>query len=332
MRTPAVLLLTLAVLLSAYYAPAQEVRPPPGYPAKPISVIIPFAAGGGMDRSMRLLAKYAEVELGEKIEFLNITRGGNIQGNLEAIRAAPDGYVLGCWGMGLVTDELVVKNAPYTHKDVLPVCMYARDPHIITISAKFAARTDVSSLEELVAHMRENPGKVMFGSGGNWTSHDFIRLRIEKLAGVKFARIPFLGGALALQAAIDGNCDVVTPFPSEYQPHSGSEAIIPLAITSTRRLSLLPDVPTVEELELPELEQSMWRVLTVPKGANPGLVRYLAAVFGNAVKNPRFVLEAEAMGVIPEFMSGKELEEFIEKEYQYFLVRTEEEGVRVNAD
>ena len=324
MRMLAVL---LAVVFGMNVSLSGEAAKPAGYPVKPIEIIVPFAPGGGMDVSVRLLAGYAGEELGEKIRVVNLTRGGNIQGNLEGIRAAPDGYVLGCWGTGLVTDQLMVRNAPYTHKDVEPVCMYARDPHLIVVSAEFAERTGVRTLEALLRHIGENPGMVVFGAGGNWTSHDFLRLKLEAAAGEKFARMPFLGGAPALRAALEGNCDVVTPFPSEFMPYAESDAVIVLAVASESRLRMLPDIPATKELGYPSFVQGIWRVIAAPKGTPQRIIDYLAAVFHRAVENGDFVSEAGKAGITPVFMAGDELKDFIEEEYEAFVDLTGELGI-----
>lgn len=332
MRVMTLLFLALACLCVSEPTFSGETAKPFGYPAKPIEAIVPFAAGGGLDTSIRLLAKYAELELREKIVVLNLTQGGNIQGNLRSINAAPDGYTLGCWGMGLVTDELVVKNVPYTHKDVLPLCMYARDPHIIAVGAQFATQRGIRTLDDLIDYVRKNPGQVTFGSGGNWTSHDFIRLKLEEQAGIKFARMPFLGGAPALQAAASGNCDVVTPFPSEFIPYAESGKIVPLAVSYPQRLRRFPNIPTTVEVGFPDMLQSMWRVLALPKGTPRSTAEYLESVFAKAAVNEDYVREADEMGINTEFLGSKELEEFLDQEYHFFAEATERLGVRVDRD
>lgn len=334
MRVTTLCLFAVLLLLSAFETAhaADEVLKPLGYPSRPLEVIVPFAAGGGMDTSVRLLSRFAEPELGEKIEVANLTRGGNIEGNLQGINATPNGYTLGSWGMGLVTDELVVKNAPYTHSDVLALCMYADDPHIIAVGAEFARKNGIATLDDLAKHVRANPGKVVFGSGGNWTSHDFIRLKIEEGIGGKFVRMPFLGGALSLRATAEGNCDVVTPFPAEIKVLPDADRILPLAVTSERRIDSFPDVPTVVEAGYPGMTQSMWRVLTLPRQTNRQLARYLESVFEKAVNDPGYCAGAAELGITPRFMGMEELKEFLEKEYEGFAGMAEKYGIRVNRE
>ncbi len=317
------------LLLATVSIRAGDAPRPAGFPSRPIEIIVPFAAGGGMDRCMRLVASHVEKELGQSVQVRNLTAGGNIQGNRAGIDAAPDGHVWGSWGMGLVTDELLVRNATYTHRDVIPVAMVAMDPHIIAINAQFADQNNIIDLAGLLRHIVANPGQVVFGAGGNWTAHDFVRLKIEQAAGAKFARMPFLGGALATEATANGNCDVASPFGPEYLPFESDSRLIALAVANTSRLKFLPGVPSTAESGQPELVQVMWRVISVPKQTPQPIVDYIATVLRKTLHNPEFIQEMQSAGLNPAFLAGQELAEFIEEEFQYFEKQTESWGIRV---
>lgn len=316
-------------LVVAGVAPAVDSSRPAWYPRRPVTLIVPFARGGGLDLSARMLARYAEADLGESIVVVNNTAGGNIAGNLESVRAEPDGYTLGVWGMGLVTDELVVRGVPYTHDDVQPLCMYAFDPHLIAASREFAERAGIETFADLMEYVRNNPGRVTFGSGGNWTSHDFVRLKAEAAAGGAFVRMPFLGGAPAAQAANAGNCDVVSVFLAEYLALPDRNGLVLLAAADGERLPQLPDLPTTAEQGYPGMVQVMWRVLTLPKGTPASLREYLEAVFRAAVENPAFVAEAAAMGINARFMGSGDLALFLEQEFAHFADMTRLWGIRI---
>lgn len=321
---------SVLMLLSAFLSNAVcSADAPSGYPGRPVEVIVPFAAGGGMDKTARILAKYAAKRLGNRMDVVNLTAGGNIQGKTTAINAAPDGYTLCFWSNGLVTDELLVRNATYTHEDVQPVCMVAYDPHVIVVGKVFAEHTGVRTFADLVEFMRANPGRVTFGVGGNWTSHDFVRVKIEAAAGVKFARMPFLGGGPALQATASGNCDVATPIAPEYIDNPDAANVIPLAVTYRNRMRRLPDVPSVSDLELPGLEQVLWKVIAVPKETPKPIVDYLARTFDDTMRDPEFASEAYDSGITVVRMFGEELRQFIASEYELYGRLTEEWGIRI---
>ncbi len=317
-------------ILCAGISPAADAPRPIGYPERPIEIIVPYAPGGATDKKVRLLARYLEKELNQAVLVKNVTKGGNIKGLLEGMNAPPDGYVWCAWAPGLVTDDLIIRNVSYTYEDVLPVCMIDRDAHVIVVNAAFAKKYGIASLGDLVERVRENPGRFVFGVGGNWTFHDFLRLKLEIVAGAKFVRMPFLGGEPALQAALAGNCDVSSPLVPEFQPKRKDARIVPLAVTQARRLPWAPKVPTVREAGYPELEQSIWRVLTVPKGTPPAIANYIESVVKKTMETQEYRAEAELLGLTPTFMGSKELAVFLREQREYFIEKTAEWGIRIN--
>ena len=321
---------TIALLaLAVSPARAGQIAKPAGYPARPIEIIVPFAAGGGLDIAVRLLGKYVEKELGQRIVVSNKTGGGNIQGNFEGIQAKPDGYTIGAWGSGLATDELLVRGVPYTHKDVQPLCMFANDPEVFTIGKKIAEERGWKTLKDVIEYARANPGKVTMGMGGNWTPHDFLRLKTEEANGIKFNRMPFAGGAPALQSAASGNCDLVVPFLAELLSLIDSGLVVPLAVAYDERVEQIADVPSTKELGYPEMTQTIWRCFTLPKNTPSEIVSYLEAVFKKVIENPEYLAEARRIGVNPVFMGARDLEAYVEREYAYYAEKTREWGIRV---
>lgn len=307
---------TMFLFFSGYCVCSGELES--GYPSHPISIIVPYSEGGGMDIAARLIAKYAAPNLGQNIEVHNITLGGNVRGYQEAVKAAPDGYTLAAWANGLVTDTLLVKTAPYRYTDVKPICMFANDPHVIVIDKAFADETGITVLEDLFEYAREHPGALAIGMGGNWTTHDFMRMKMERIAGIKFNRIPFLGGKPALQAVANGNCQVATPFVSELLGLSDKRNILPLAVAYSVRIPQYPDLASVSELGYPGMTQSIWRVLALPKKTPETVKRQLESAFRRVFENPEFHEEAELLGVNPYFMESDKLELFLEREFRFY--------------
>ncbi|MCD7898035.1 MAG: tripartite tricarboxylate transporter substrate binding protein [Planctomycetaceae bacterium] len=310
------LLFCLCVSLLARPAVAADDQPV-YYPEKTVTIIVPFAAGGGLDLSVRLLAKYAAPKLGVPVEVVNLTRGGNIRGNMEGIQAYPDGYTLLAWGSGLFTDDLLVRNAPYTYEDVEPVCGFMNDPEIFVADRIFAERRGVATFTQLLDYVRDNPGQVTIGMGGNWTAHDLFRLRIERVADVRFNRMPFLGGRLALEAVAKGNANVANCFAAELVglPDRMRENVLPLAVASEEPLPILPDVPSVVELGYPNMAQSMWRMITAPRGTDPAIVAKLESVVREVLQNPMFHEEATRMGFFPVFMGADEMAVYLKESH-----------------
>ncbi len=321
--------LAAAVLLTTAPAHAANAPKPDGYPAKPVEMIVSFAAGGGLDTTIRVIAKHAEKILGQRIVVSNKTGGGNIQGNVEAMKAKPDGQVIGTWGNGLVTDQLLLKGIPYTYKDVQPLCMVGNDPNVIAVGKKWAEEHNIKTLADLLKYCKANDGKVTFGAGGNWTPHDFLRIKLEEAGGFKFNRMPFAGGAPAMQAVAGGSCDVASPFLPEIISMLDSGTLLPLAVAFTSRVAQLPDVPSTAEAGYPDIVQGIWRVLSVPKNTPKPLVNYLASVFEQTLNNAEFKVDAKKLGINPVYMGPEELTVFLDKEFKFYETKTEEWGIRV---
>lgn len=290
----------------------------PGYPSRPISIIVPYSEGGGMDIAARLIAKYAAPNLGQNIEVENIPHGGNVRGYQQAVEAPPDGYTLAAWANGLITDSLLVKTAPYRYTDVKPVCMFANDPHIIVVEKNFAREAGIEVLEDLFAYAREHPGIVSIGMGGNWTTHDFMRIKMERIGRVAFNRIPFLGGRPALQAVASGTCQIATPFVSELIGFADRRNLVPLAVAYSERVPQFPELASVAELGYPGMTQSIWRILALPKHTPEPIKRQLESGVRRAFENPEFIDEAESLGVNPFFMESDKLELFLEREFRFY--------------
>lgn len=318
-----------AIFALAFTFTAMAVESDPGYPSHSVSIIVPYSEGGGMDIAARLLAKYAAPNLGQTLDIKNVTLGGNVRGYEMAIGADPDGYTLAAWANGLITDSLLVKAAAYRYSDVKPVCMFANDPHIIVVEKSFAGESGISTLEDLFEYAREHPGVVSIGMGGNWTTHDFMRVKMERIGKVRFNRIPFLGGRPALQAVANGTCQVATPFVSELLGLSDRENVLPLAVAYPVRVSQYPDLASVVELGYPGMTQSMWRILALPKRAPERVKRRLEDAFRRVFENPEFIDEAELLGVNPFFMESDKLELFLEREFRFYSqkVRSLSEGL-----
>lgn len=291
------------------------------YPVKPVEMIVSFAPGGGQDVACRIFAKYAEKYLGQRIAIVNKTGGGGVIGNTEILKSRPDGYTIGTWTNGLVTDEMVIKGVPYTYKDFLPLVHIGADPNVLSI--KKSLKMDFA---QFIKHVKDNPGKVSIGMGGNWTAHDFFRVKLEKAAGIKFQRVPFQGGAPAVQAVAGETCDSSTPFVPEVLPMLDGKLVTPLAVSSTQRAAALPNLPTVKELGY-DVVQYIWRGFSVPPKTSPEIVSFLEGVFKKTYDDPECRAALIKAGVTPIWKGHKEFVKYVEDEHADYLKLVKELGV-----
>ncbi|HSR11136.1 MAG TPA: tripartite tricarboxylate transporter substrate binding protein, partial [Thermodesulfobacteriota bacterium] len=217
--------LLAVILVFTTTGPAQA-----KYPEKTVEMIVAYPAGGGMDVAFRILAKHAEKHFGQKLVVLNKVGGGGVIGNTEIARSKPDGYTIGCIPANIASDEFTIKNLPYAIKDFIPVVQIAADPHVLVI--KNALNMD---FKQFVEHVRKNPSKVTMSMGGTWNSHDFFRAKLEKALGIKFLRMPYQGGAPAVQAVAGGHIDSSTPHVSEVLPSVEGKLVNPIALSDVVR-------------------------------------------------------------------------------------------------
>ena len=292
------------------------------YPTRPVEMIVSYAPGGGQDTSIRVLARFAEKYLGQRIVVVNMHGGGNMAGNIHILKAKPDGYTIGTWVNGLVTDEFIFKGAPYTYKSFEPLCHVVADPHVLTIRKSLG----INDMKTFMQYVKDNPGKVTFGAGGNWTTHDFFRLKMEMAENLNWRRMPYLGGAPALRDVAADACDATTPLVPEILPMLDSGKVVALAVASEKRVPILADIPTCKEAGY-DIVQSIWRGLTVPKGTPKEISDKLESVFKQTLEDPEAIDAMLKAGVNPVWMDHVEFTKFMEQEHAFYAKALKEWGV-----
>lgn len=285
----------------------------PSYPTKTIQMIVPYGAGGGADISIRLLAKYLEQELGQKIVIQNVSGGSGTIGFTQLANATPDGYTLGYFSSTQSNDSRLFQGVKYDEASFTPIALYASDPHIIVASKK----SGISNFDELIAAAKANPEGVTFGLGGAWTSHDFLRANLESEAGVKFKRMVFQGGSAAVTAVAGNNCDVAVPFVSEALAQIEAGNIVPIAITSAERFVSTPDIPTVMEAGF-NFTHTMWRAIVGPAGLPQEVVGTVDAAIAKVMANPDYQRESLAAGTFTLYMDNAEFSKFYLENHELY--------------
>lgn len=314
--------LLLVVLLVFTFTACQNKTA--AYPTRAISIVVPFNPGGGQDIAARIFAKYAEKYLGQKVVVNNMPGGSGTIGNTYIADAKPDGYTLGIISTYNSNDSLLFKGVKYNEKSFIPVTEIAADPHIIVVSKSLG----VKNINELIALAKSKPGQLKLGLGGAWTSHDFLRLAIEKKAGVTFKRMVFQGGAPALNAVAGGNCDIAVPFVSEALAQIEAKNVVPIAITSSERFELVKDIPTLKESGF-DLQFSMWRGFVVPAGTPDAVVNALDTAFKKAFDDPQFQKDALAAGLLTEYKGHKDFVNFYNENHEHFKAIIQEQNIQV---
>jgi tripartite-type tricarboxylate transporter receptor subunit TctC len=265
-------LLAFSALAAAPMAGAQT------YPAKTIRIVVPFPPGGATDILARAVAQKLTDAWGQAVVVDNRPgAGGNIGSELVA-KAAPDGYTLemGTVGTHAINASLYAKM-PYDHvKDFAPVILVAGVPNVLVVNPSLP----VSSVQELIAYAKANPGKLNFASSGNGTSIHLAGELFKVMAGVQMTHIPYKGSAPALQDLIGGQVQLMFDNLPPSLPHIKAGKLRALAVTSATRSSALPDTPTIAESGLPGFEASSWFGVLAPAGTPPAIIARLNAEIG----------------------------------------------------
>ena len=257
----------LIPLAAATFAGAAEQG---AFPSKPIRIVVPIAPGGSTDYIARLLA----TKLGERISQPVVIdnrpgAGGNIGTDLVA-KSPADGYTVVAANVSSVAiNQSLYKKMPYDPiRDLAPITLLAFFTNVIVVAPSFPAK----SLKDLIALAKSKPGALTFGSAGNGSSTHLAPELLNTMAGIKMTHVPYKGGGPALVAVMSGEVSMYFSSVVAAAPQIKAGKLVPIAVTSTKRWPLLPDVPTVAESGLPKYEALNWIGLLAPARTPPAVL------------------------------------------------------------
>ena len=285
----------LAVLLVAAPAHAQE------WPAKPVRVVVPFPAGGSADLMPRIVAEKLTERWGQPVLVDNRPGAAGNIGADAVFRAEPDGYTLmSSPPPPLVINKLLYPRLSYDPDQFVPISVIGAIPNVLLVQP----RLGVSSVAELIALAKANPGKLNYASQGNGTtSHLTAELFKTMAGGLEIAHIPYKGTAPALTDLLAGQVDMMCDNLGVSLPHVRSGKLIALAVASKARFRALPQVPAFAET-LPGFESIAWYGIVAPPRTNPAVAEKVASAVQEALKQPDVQkrladLSAEPLGLSP---------------------------------
>jgi tripartite-type tricarboxylate transporter receptor subunit TctC len=246
------------------------------YPSRPITMIVPFAAGGPTDVLGRIMAEGMRASLGQSVIIENATGAAGSIGVGKAVRAAPDGYTLsiGHWSTHVINGAIY--KLPYDLlTDLEPVSLLSSNPQLIVANIKVPA----DDLKSLVAWIKANPDKVAAGTAGPGSASHVGGIYLQRFSDTKFLFVPYRGTGPAMQDLIGGQIQLMLDQSSNSLPQVRNKQIKAFAVTAKTRLAAAPDIPTVDEVGMPGFYISVWHGLWVPKGTpKPTIAKLTAAV------------------------------------------------------
>ena len=273
---------TLVAVLSLFSSLGSAPAWAQVFPSRPITIVVPFAAGGPTDVIARGMAQHMRVSLGQPVVVENMAGANGNIGVGKVARAAPDGYTIGIghWSTHVVNGA--VYALPYdVLKDFDPLSLVASNSYL------FVAKNAVpaNDLKSFIAWLKANPEKALEGTAGLGSPQHVAGVFFQRATGTRFNFVPYKGAAPAMQALLGGEVDMIIDDPTSSLPQVRAGRIKAFAVTAERRLAAAPEIPTVDEAGLPGFYFSRWHALWVPKGTPKDVVTKLNAAAVNALSD-----------------------------------------------
>jgi tripartite-type tricarboxylate transporter receptor subunit TctC len=267
----------LAVLGTGGLARAED------YPLRPITMIVPFPAGGATDTLARFLAENMRAKLGQPIVIENVGGAAGSIGVTRAVRSAPDGYTL---SIGTSTTHMLtggLYKLPFDLlKDLEPIILIGSEPLLIVGRKSLPA----DDLKGLIAYLKANPDKASVGIAGVGATGHLTGISFQKATGTRFQFVPYRGHAPAMQDLLAEQIDFMIEPSSNFKSLVGAGSVKPYAITGRARLASSPDIPTADEAGLPGFFASLWYGLWVPRGTPKDIIARLNATMVQVLAGP----------------------------------------------
>jgi tripartite-type tricarboxylate transporter receptor subunit TctC len=287
------------------------------FPAKPVRIVVPYAAGGSGDLLARLLGEKLSAMWGQQVVIDDKPGAGGLIGTEFAARSDADGYTLYLATDGPLTIAASLhKHVPYDWKrDFAPVSMIAVGYQVVIVSPKLPART----LQEFIALARDKPGALNYASIGIGTAPHLAAELFKSVANVDLTHVPYRGSsAQAITALIAGDVAMFMVGTSTAVPFIRNGNVRALAVTADQRLQSLPDIPTFAEAGLPGVDVSIWFAVLVPAATPAAIVTRLSTDVVRAVADPDYHKALEVRGFEAQSSNPKQLAAFLEKDYVKF--------------
>ncbi|WP_379128337.1 tripartite tricarboxylate transporter substrate binding protein [Paenibacillus sp. sgz500958] len=318
----------LAVLLIIgigyrYSSPLNSGNGDIDFPRKPITLIVPYAAGGGTDITARALAKATEKVLGQPVVVVNRTGGGGSVGLMEGANAKGDGYTVTFLPAELTTLPHL-GLLPITYEAFKPIAQTNFDPSAITVRAESPFKT----VNEFLDYAKSHPGEIKMGNAGTGSIWHLAAVTLEQGTGVKFAHIPFEGAGPAVSALMSGFVDAVPVSPAEVKKYVDEGKLRTLAINADKRSEALPGVPTLEEQTGINVGfTSTWRGLAVPKDTPNEIAELLTSAFIKGTEDEEFRAAMKMNGLGLLVKDGKGFSRQLKESHDLFAKMIPELGL-----
>lgn len=325
MNNPICAALRIAATLSL--AAAASLTHAQAWPTKPITIVNPYAPGGGVDAFARPLSAKYSTALGQQVIVENIAGAGGTLGATNAARRPGDGYTFFMGAVHHAIAESLYTKLPYNiEKDFLPVTVVAYVPNVVVFHPKHSFKT----IKEFIDFAKANPEKLNFGSAGNGTSHHLAVEMFKMITHTQLTHVPYKGAGPMMTDLLAGQVDFAFDGMGTSAQQIKAGKLRPLAVTTTKRAPLIPDVPTLQEAGVPGYDVTTWYALWAIKGTPKEVVDRMYAETVKALALPDIKEYWAAQGADPGGQSPDQFATFLHSEIAKWSKVVKDSGAKID--
>jgi tripartite-type tricarboxylate transporter receptor subunit TctC len=311
----------VAALLWSLQAAAQA------WPAKPVRIVVPLGAGGFADVPARILAPKLGAQLGGTTFVENRPGAGSTIGADHVAKAEPDGHTLLFTATPHVISAWLYKTLQYDAlKSFAPVALVASGPYVLVVHPELG----VSTVAELIAAAKAQPGKIDYASSGNGSAQHLVTALFATMAGIDLSHVPYKGSGQAMQDVLGGRVRVHFAGVPNVVNHVRAGKLRALGVTGTQRWPDLPEVPTIAEAGVAGYEATLWLCLLAPAGTPDAIVNRVSAEIGKALQDPEVLQQLRNAGIAPSYLGPQEFGAFMRAEHEKWGRVVKETGATIN--
>jgi tripartite-type tricarboxylate transporter receptor subunit TctC len=310
---------------AAAFAVVPRIARAQTYPARPITLVVPVAAGGGVDTAARILSEKLSEKLKQPVVVENRPGAGSMVGASFVAKANPDGYTLLLMEPAAVLAKWMNKAVPYdVTNDFRPIAQIATQPLVLFAHPSLP----VNDVKELIAYSKANPGKLSVGTAGVGSPHHLAALWLNTAAKIEIAHVPYRGAAPALNDLLGGQIPLIWALSVAVMPFVEQGKVKALAVSTQQRFPLLPQVPTVAESAVPGFNVDFFYGVAAPAKAQPGVVARVREAIREITELPDVRARMSTLGMSVDFRDSEQFGDLIAADYQKYGVVVREAGIQ----
>jgi tripartite-type tricarboxylate transporter receptor subunit TctC len=295
------------------------------YPTRPVTLIVPVAAGGGVDTAARILAEKLQEKLRQTVVVENRPGAGSMVGANFVAKANPDGHTLLLLEPAAVLAKWMNRTVPYdVINDFTPIALAATQPLVLFAHPSLP----VNDVKELIAYSKANPGKLSVGTAGVGSPHHLAAVWLNTAAKIEIAHVPYRGAAPALNDLLGGQIPLIWALSVAVMPFVEQGKVKALAVSTQQRFPLLPQVPTVAESAVPGFDVGFFYGVAAPAKVPPGVVARVGDAIREITERPEVRSRMTTLGMSVDFRDSEQFRELIGREYRKYGVVVREAGIQ----